>query len=44
MKLDSIVNEVFFYQNMYFYMQKLSTAAAIATAKKLLERQRNFVN
>jgi hypothetical protein len=27
-----------------FYMQKLSTAAAVAAAKKLSKKQRNFVN
>jgi hypothetical protein len=27
-----------------FYMQKLFTAAAVAAAKKLLKKQRNFVN
>ncbi len=37
MKLESHVNEVFFYQNIHFYMPKLSAAAAIAAAEKLSE-------
>jgi hypothetical protein len=37
MKLESQVNEVFFYQNMYFLHAKKS-AAAIAAAEKLMEK------
>ncbi len=44
MNLDSLVNEVFLYQNKYFLMQKLSAAAAIAAAKKFSKRRQNFVN
>ncbi len=44
MKLKSLVNEVFFYQNMSFYMQKLFVATSVAAAKKLLKKQPNFVN
>jgi hypothetical protein len=36
MKLDSIVNEVFLYQNMYFlYAIIISTAAAVAIVGKM---------
>jgi hypothetical protein len=38
MKLESLVNGVFLFQNT-FYMQKLSAAAAIAAAEKLSEKR-----
>ena len=44
MKLESFVNGVFLYQNMHFLHAKLSTAAAIAAAKKLSEKRWNFEN
>jgi hypothetical protein len=45
MKLESIINELFFYQNMYFLHANLSTtAAAVAAAEKFREKRRNFVN
>jgi hypothetical protein len=44
MKLESIINEVFFYQNMYFLHANLSTTAAVAAAEKFTEKRKNFVN
>jgi hypothetical protein len=43
-KLESQVNEVFFYQTMYFLNAKKSAAAAIAAAEKLMEKRRIFVH
>jgi hypothetical protein len=45
MKLERLVNEVFFYQNMCLInTPKLFPAATIAAADKLAKKRRIFVN
>ncbi len=44
MKLESQVNEVFFYQNMYFLHAKVIRCRRHRRRRKLMEKRRIFVN